>query len=374
MTANDEPTPAPPGRRSRLRSRIDAIEVPRPRLAVGALAGMCVMILGASMLPVPYVVERPGPAIDVLGEYQDEQILTIEGAETYETDGELMMTTVSVDGGPGYTVTPVEVLVGWFDPSQAVFPRELLFPEDQTQEQTDLHNTVQMSTSQQGAVAVALDELGVAYEDTVMVAGIQAGAPAEGQLEGGDVILAVDGEKAADVEGYQALVADREPGEDVTVTVLRDDEEQDVTMTTADVDGTARLGIVLGAGYDFPMDVRLTVGDVGGPSAGTMFSLAVYDELTPGALTGGEAVAGTGTISADGEVGSIGGIRQKMIGARDAGAEFFLAPGANCEEVAGNEPDGLQVVAVDTFDEALEATTTIAESGSADSLPTCEDR
>lgn len=374
MTANDEPTPATPGRRSRLRSRIDAIEVPRPRLAVGALAGMCVMILGASMLPVPYVVERPGPAIDVLGEYQDEQILTIEGAETYETDGELMMTTVSVDGGPGYTVTPVEVLVGWFDPSQAVFPRELLFPEDQTQEQTDLHNTVQMSTSQQGAVAVALDELGVAYEDTVMVAGIQAGAPAEGQLEGGDVILAVDGEEAADVEGYQALVADREPGEDVTVTVLRDDEERDVTMTTADVDGTARLGIVLGAGYDFPMDVRLTVGDVGGPSAGTMFSLAVYDELTPGALTGGEAVAGTGTISADGEVGSIGGIRQKMIGARDAGAEFFLAPGANCEEVAGNEPDGLQVVAVDTFDEALEATTTIAESGTADSLPTCEDR
>lgn len=374
MTANDEPTPAPPGRRSRLRSRIDAIEVPRPRLAVGALAGMCVMILGASMLPVPYVVERPGPAIDVLGEYQDEQILTIEGAETYETDGELMMTTVSVDGGPGYTVTPVEVLVGWFDPSQAVFPRELLFPEDQTQEQTDLQNTVQMSTSQQGAVAVALDELGVAYEDTVMVAGVQAGAPAEGQLEGGDVILAVDGEEAADVEGYQALVADREPGEDVTVTVLRDDEERDVTMTTADVDGTARLGIVLGAGYDFPMDVRLTVGDVGGPSAGTMFSLAVYDELTPGALTGGEAVAGTGTIAADGEVGSIGGIRQKMIGAREAGAEFFLAPGANCEEVAGNEPDGLQVVAVDTFDEALEATTTIAESGSADSLPTCEDR
>lgn len=374
MTANDEPTPATPGRRSRLRSRIDAIEVPRPRLAVGALAGMCVMILGASMLPVPYVVERPGPAIDVLGEYQDEQILTIEGAETYETDGELMMTTVSVDGGPGYTVTPVEVLVGWFDPSQAVFPRELLFPEDQTQEQTDLQNTVQMSTSQQGAVAVALDELGVAYEDTVMVAGIQAGAPAEGQLEGGDVILAVDGEEAADVEGYQALVADREPGEDVTVTVLRDDEERDVTMTTADVDGTARLGLVLGAGYDFPMDVRLTVGDVGGPSAGTMFSLAVYDELTPGALTGGEAVAGTGTISADGEVGSIGGIRQKMIGARDAGAEFFLAPGANCEEVAGNEPDGLQVVAVDTFDEALEATTTIAESGTADSLPTCEDR
>lgn len=363
-----------PGLGRRALGLVDAMEVPRPRTAVAALAVMCVMVLGGSLLPVPYVVERPGPAIDVLGEYEDEEILTIEGAETYPTDGTLMMTTVSVDGGPGYRVTPVEVVVGWFDSSQAVFPRELLFPEEQTREQTDLSNAVQMSTSQQASIAVALDELGIAYEDTVMVAGVGAGTPAEGVLEPGDVLLAVDGEEAVDVAGFQALVADREPGDPAELTVLRDGEQTVLEVPTEEADGAPRMGVVLAPGYEFPMDVRLSVGEVGGPSAGMMFSLAVYDELTPGALTGGESIAGTGTIDAEGTVGPIGGIRQKMVGAREQGAEYFLAPADNCDEVAGNAPEGLAVVAVADYDDALEAVATIAESGSTDSLPTCEDR
>src|SRR5690606_5860010 len=174
--------PTPPSRPARARAffarAVDDAQFARPKLALTSLGLLCVMVLGGSLLPVPYVIERPGPALDVLGEYQDEQILTIEDAETYPTEGELMMTTVSVDGGPGYRVTPVEVITSCFDRSKQVLPKEAVFPEGQTREQTDLDNSAAMSGSQQGAVAVALDELGIEYEDVVQVAGVEKDGPA----------------------------------------------------------------------------------------------------------------------------------------------------------------------------------------------------
>lgn len=372
-------TPAPTPARGRglhgLASRaVEDAQLARPVTALVSLALLCLMIVGGSLMPVPYVIEQPGPAIDVLGEYREQEIVVIDGVETYPTDGALMMTTVSVDGGPGYTVTPVDVLVSWFDRSRAVLPRELMFPPDQTREQTTLNNSVQMSTSQQGAVAVALDELDIDYEPVVMIAGVQAGAPAEGHLEPGDVLVGIDGQTATDVAGYQALVQGAEDGGTLPITVRRDGQETELQVPTEVVDGTSRLGVVLATGYEFPMDVQIAVGDIGGPSAGMIFSLSVYDELTPGALTGGHAIAGTGTIAADGTVGPIGGIRQKMVGAREADAGFFLAPRENCDQVIGYEPEGLEVVAVGTFDEALTATETIAATGGTDGLPTCEEQ
>lgn len=371
----DDPTP--PARRRGVRAAaaraIDDAQLARPRLALTMLVLLCAMILGGSLLPVPYVIERPGPAIDVLGEWEDEEILVIDGAETHPTDGSLMMTTVSVDGGPGYRVTPVEVVAAWFDRTKMVMPREAVFPDGQTREQTTLTNTAAMSTSQQDAVAVALDELDIEYRDVVMISGVQEDGAAAGTLEGGDVIVSVGGQTAGDVQGYRDLIAAVPEGEDVEMTVRRDGEEKTLQVPTELVDGTPRMGVILAEGHEFPLDIEISVGDVGGPSAGLIFSLSVYDELTEGALTGGHAIAGTGTISEDGTVGSIGGIRQKMVGAEKSDAEFFLAPTANCEEVVGYEPDGLEVVAVGTFDEALEATSTIAETGSAEGLPTCED-
>ena len=368
----------PPTRRTRARAAfsraLDDAQLARPRLALGSLALLCAMILGGALMPVPYVIEQPGPAIDVLGTFDDEQILVIDGAETHPTEGSLMMTTVSVDGGPGYRVTPVEVAVSWFDRSRAVMPRELMFPEGQTREQTELTNTVQMNTSQQGAVAVALGELDISYQPVVLIAGVEQDAPADGALEPGDVVLSVDGQDATDVQGVQALVAETDPGQTISMQVRREEETLDLDVPSEEAEGNARMGVVLAEGYDFPMDVEITVGEIGGPSAGMMFSLSVYDQLTPGALTGGHDIAGTGTVDIEGDVGSIGGIRQKLVGAHEAGAEFFLAPSANCEQVDGFEPDGLEVVAVDDFDDALAATETIAETGSIDGLPTCEDR
>src|SRR5690606_27132158 len=148
-----------------------------------------------------------------------------------------------------------------------------------------------MSTSQQGAVAVALDELGVDYREVVMIAGLQPDAAAEGTLEGGDVIVSVGGRTAADVTGYQELIRAAPAGEPVALRVRRDGQELDLEVPTETVDGTTRMGVVLSAGYEFPMDIEIAVGDIGGPSAGMIFSLSVYDELTPGALTGGHRIA-----------------------------------------------------------------------------------
>src|SRR5690606_10810906 len=121
---------------------------------------------------------------------------------------------------------------------------------------------------------------------------------------------------------------------------------------------------------DFPFDVTIQLDNVGGPSAGMMFALGIVDVLTPGEATGGEDIAGTGTIAGDGDVGPIGGIRQKLYGARDAGADWFLAPQENCDEVTGHVPDGLRVVSVDTLADALTAVDAIAH-GDVDGLPAC---
>lgn len=339
--------------------------------ALVSLVVMCAVLLVGMFLPVPYVIEQPGPAIDVLGEYEGQKILTIDGHEQYPTDGTLMMTTVSVDGGPGYEVTPAEVVLAWFDRDQAVLPREAVFPEGRTKQQTTLQNSVDMSSSQQSAVAVALGKLGIPYTSEVLVGGVLDGGPADGALKPGDVVVSVNGQTRTDTASYQEITRAAPAGEPIEMVVRRDGVDTPVSVPTEQADGSTRMGIVLAPGYDFPVDVKVAVKDVGGPSAGTMFALAIYDELTPGALTGGESIAGTGTIDAQGQVGAIGGIRQKMAGARDEGAEFFLAPAANCDDVVGHVPDGLHVVKVDTFDDALQATETIGSTHSADSLPTC---
>jgi PDZ domain-containing protein len=122
------------------------------------------------------------------------------------------------------------------------------------------------------------------------------------------------------------------------------------------------VGVSLGTVYDFPIDVENNVGDeVGGPSAGTMFALAIYDRLTPGSLTGGRTVAGTGTMSPDGTVGPIGGVRQKIAGAAAAGAKVFLVPDANCAEAAQGSDHGMTLVRVATFDEAVKELTALAK-------------
>jgi PDZ domain-containing protein len=201
------------------------------------------------------------------------------------------------------------------------------------------------------------------------------GAAAEGVLQEGDLILEANGEAVADVSALRTVINEGE-GDPVELLIERDGEQQTVEVTpkeaTDDEGETSWLiGVNLTIDYEFPIDVTIQLNNVGGPSAGMMFALGIMDTLTPEELNGGEQVAGTGTITADGEVGPIGGIRQKMWGAVDAGAEWFLAPEANCDEVVGHIPGDLRVFSVEDLDDALAVLDGVREGGDLDALPTC---
>jgi PDZ domain-containing protein len=199
---------------------------------------------------------------------------------------------------------------------------------------------------------------------------VQQGSAAKGKLRKGDVIRRVAGERTTDVSDVQRLVQAQRAGSTVAITVRRSGEERTVHVRTHAVDGHTVVGVLLMPDFDLPFTVNIDAGNVGGPSAGMMFSLGVYDKLTPGSLTDGKRFAGTGTIDSDGDVGPIGGIAQKMVGARDEGAHWFLAPERNCDDVVGHVPDGLEVVKVSTFDDALHLVKEIA-GGTTSGLPRC---
>ena len=184
------------------------------------------------------------------------------------------------------------------------------------------------------------------------------------------VLVSIDGKPVNTPDAVRAAVRAHKAGEIALFTVLRAGQRQVLSVTTAGSGGYTVVGVFLQAAFDFPIKVSINAGDVGGPSAGMMFSLAIYDKLTPGALTGGVTIAGTGTIDGAGTVGPIGGIQQKLVGAKRGGATWFLAPAKNCDEVVGHIPEGLQVVKVATFTQAREAVTAIAAKR-ASSLPRC---
>jgi len=199
------------------------------------------------------------------------------------------------------------------------------------------------------------------------------GSPADGELEPADRILTVDGQRVRSPAQVRRLISSRPPGDSVRLGILRGSQRMSKVLTTEaapDDPQRAVIGVLPGAGYVSPIDVSIQLGNVAGPSAGLMFTLGIIDKMTPSSLSGGAHVAGTGTITAGGRVGPIGGIEQKLFGARRDGAEFFLAPAANCDEAAQSVPRGLQLVRVRTLDGAVRALEAIA-AGKTDQLPSC---
>ncbi len=359
---------------------------PRRPMSRAALAGIwalvvaLVVLLVLTFLPTAYVIQQPGPVYNTLGTAQnaggeDVPLITIDGAETYPTDGSLDLLTVQVVGNPQRTPSWLELAGAWFDRTRAVLPLESVFPAGQTTEERRTQSTTLMVNSQQDATAAALTEAGFDVPSDIVVYEFSPDSASEGVLQVDDMILAANGTPIEGVDDLRRIINDGE-GDDVELTILRDGEEETVSVSPTETvaeDGTTSwvIGVVLQRRFDFPIDVEIQLNNVGGPSAGMMFALGIVDLLSPGDLTGGEDVAGTGTITADGVVGPIGGIRQKMWGAVGAGAEWFLAPEANCDEVVGHVPDGLRVFAVEDLDDALTAVETLAEGGDLDTLPTC---
>ena len=339
-------------------------------LLLAAMAGL-VLSLILAQVTLPYAIMMPGPVTNTLGDVvEGVPLIDVEGAPTFPTEGELNFTTVRIGGGPGNETNVWDYVSAQLSNDATLLPAEQLFPQGVTRTEIRQENQAQMEGSQQGAAAVALRALGHEVTETVTIVGVAEESDFADRLEDGDVVVAVNDVPTDGADAIRDEVAAVDPGGDIAVTIERDGTEQVVTGKTMDLDGRSVLGIFLSRAFSSDVEVSITAGDVGGPSAGMMFALAIYDVLTEGPLTGGAQISGTGEITPEGEVGPIGGIRQKVIGAKAAGSSFFLAPQDNCAELDGAVPDGISVFSIGTFDEALAAVEGSA-ADDVDALPRC---
>jgi PDZ domain-containing protein len=354
----------------------DPARLTRGNKAVLALffATLAILVLG-SLVHLPYAIMSPGPITNTLGDQtidgKSQPLITIDDLPTYPTEGSLDFTTVRVDGGPGFPVDAWDLLQAWIDPTRDVLPVDEVYDPTVTEEEVAEENAVLMAGSQEEATAVALRATGADVPAHIVVSDITDSSKAAGILKKGDRIESIDGQAVTDSQSVRDALQRVEPGAEVTMEVERGGKTETLQVPTIEGQkGRTALGILLGLDHDFPATVKINAGHVGGPSAGLMFALGIYDKLTPGPLTGDKDIAGTGTIADDGSVGPIGGIKQKLAGARAGGADYFLAPADNCSEVVGNIPDGLAVFKVTSFDDARTAVQAIAEDRTG-SLPRC---
>ena len=328
---------------------------PRPKRGSWAITALLVLSLGGLMtLPSGYVIERPGQVFNVMGEIDSKPVISATDVKTFESETRLDITTVSLLGNRDSTPGWLQVLAAWIDPDQVVLPLDEVYPPQLSTEQVRAESTAQMEVSQQDAIAAALTELGYKLDRQLYVASVIADTPASKKLVAGDYLLSVG---KVDVLTYEELKEQIQlsEGKPTIIKVLRDGQTKKIELTPEQKDGTWVIGAMVGYVYDFPVDIALQLGDVGGPSGGLVFSLGIIDVLTQGSLAGKNHIAGTGTITANGQVGPIGGIELKLIAAKNAGATLFLAPDGNCTEVIGQIPNGLSVVVVKDLKSALRA-------------------
>lgn len=318
----------------------------------------------------------PGPTYDTFGETQKEvdgrtefvPIIEVSGREADETTGALRMTTVAVRD----KLTLVDAARFWLDREQVVVPRDQVFPPNQSKDEVRETNQAEMVGSENSAEAAAYQHLGIPMQPRVEQVDPE-GAAAE-ILRAGDILTAVDGVEVSDSTEVVEQVSAHGPGAVLPIGFTRNGKDQTTTATLQDAgpDGDpnqGRLGILVGDTPADGTDVQINIDpSVGGPSAGLVLAIAIVDKLTPGEVTGGNMVAGSGTINADGTVGPIGGIAHKIQAASEVGATEFLVPSANCAEAVQDPPEGVRLLEVTTLDTALEALDTAASGGEP---PTC---
>ena len=340
------------------------------------LALAAAVIVG--LMPAPYVIEKPGPVYNTTGVTKVDgkwvPVLSISGAKTYPTSGTLDMLTVNLDGSPGYPPSWADIASAWFDPSQAVVPMDEIYAPQETTKQSNEEGAAEMADSQQEATAAAFSEQHIKYASVVSVDSTIKGSPAAALLKVGDVLVSVNGKTFQNSDQLHSLIVANGTSKPMTLVLTRKGAEQTVQFTPEKTSNGATLGVYITQKFSFPITVKIQLQDVGGPSAGMMFALGIIDKLTPGELNGGKNIAGTGTITAGGVVGAIGGIRQKMYGARNAGAKYFLAPATNCggtDGVRGHIPSGLTVYATSTLTQSVTILKAIETGNGLNKLKTC---
>ncbi|MFT0848890.1 S16 family serine protease [Actinomycetaceae bacterium L2_0104] len=365
----------------------------------GGVFGFCAAV--ALALPGSFLVQQAGDALDVTEDIEGTQLLEIGGAETYPTDTALFMTTVSSYGNADMGVPGMQALAALFNRDHQIVPVRALYSVEESAEDVDQRNAAMMTSSQDSGTVAGLQAAGYTVPMTLTVSGADEGSTAAGKLRSGDILTSITVDSSSEDSAGQAEEAEDSSrtttelttfadlsdvlfslpaGTEVTLGFTRDGEALEETMTTQayepDTTGWvhpgSRLGIyIVSTDLEFPVDVTYGVENIGGPSAGGMFALAIYDKLTEGSLGGDNRIAGTGTVSYNGDIGPIGGIPHKMVGADSEGARYFLAPAENCAETIGFEPEGMEVFAVRNLDDSIAATEAIGR-GDTSGLTTCQ--
>lgn len=361
--AAEQADPAP-RRRPWIRVRFAALSRRGKVLAVGGLTTAALLAL-ATAIPVPYVALGPGSTFNTTGAAQGREVISFTGddipaAASEVPSGHLNMLTIRVID----RVPLIEAAAMWASGTFAFAPRDEYYPPDRTKEEITEQNVQMFRDSQSAAEIAALRYL--QYPNIVYVGTIAEGSASWGKLRPDDRITAVDGHSVSDYLSLKAVMTDTQPGQQVTVDVLRDGKSASAQVTlgaNATVGPQGFLGVGVAERPQAPFTIDISLQDIGGPSAGLMFTLGIIDRLTPGDLTGGRFIAGTGTMELDSTVGPIGGITFKEVTAREAGAEFMLVPAANCAEAVTAVPDGLTLVKVSTLDDAMAAVKMIAAGG-----------
>jgi PDZ domain-containing protein len=306
---------------------------------LGALL-TALLAVGVMAAPLPYVVLKPGPTVNTLGSSDGTEVIQVTNAKTTQSAGQLRLTTVNVQS----QVELVWAISSWFSKKDAVVPRALIYPPGQTEKQVEQQNAQEWHQSQDSAVTVALTKLG--YPVQTFVKTVTAGGAAVGKLQPGDVLTTIDDARVTSPTTLTDAVRAKPAGTTFTVGFNRGSQAMTAKITTKTIgsDKTPRLGIEIDTKQNAPFKVTIDLDKIGGPSAGLMFTLGIMDKLEPEDLTGGKIIAGTGTIDDDGNVGPIGGIPQKLVGAKSA-------------------VSGLPMAEVATVDDALTALKTFTSGG-----------
>jgi len=339
----------------------------RRALIINIAIGLAALAFWHGMFNVTldYYQFGPGRPRDTL------QLVTVQGAPTFPTDGQLFLTTVTAR-----TMTPALAIQTWLD-SDLHAEKIKNIRGETSQTDFDKLNSFFMVDSQQTAKVVALRRLGFEVPSEIrgaLVAGVEPNTPAALVLAAGDTILAVNGVEIVTQEQLREQIQLVTPGQSVSVRYVTyglDGKEVERTSdigTYAADDGKVRIGILAlpDLRYDFPVDVTIATSNIGGPSAGLAFTLSIIDTMTEGFLTGGMDVACTGTIEATGQVGEVGGVDDKAVAVRAAKADLFLVPTSEVDIARGVLGDRVEVVGVDTLEDAINAL--LARKGEAKGL------
>lgn len=326
------------------------------RISPRHLFFVVLLLIAGLLVPLPFVLVEPGTPDDTFGKIKGKQVLEVVGRESFPTTGKLNLTSIWVTN-PDSRLHSFELIRAWADGERSVQPREVFYPKGIDPNDVKKENVADMKNSQLSSALAAATYLNIPYSERLVVKGATDNSPNKEAVKKEDEIISFNGKRITSSNQLRELIRTTTE-KNVELQVIREGKELTipVQIRTVQSNGVKKnvIGILISEDYELPFNVKIRLKNIGGPSAGLIFTLAIIDKLTKEDLVKGRNIAGTGTITPSGKVGPIGGIEEKLIGASREGATIFLAPSLNCPDIR-HTPKGLRVVPVDNLSEALAA-------------------